>query len=81
MRLRDFVFSKFDNKKNMDNPVNTVKDAAKSALTIKNVLILFFGLLALCAILDMAGLTNAVFQPVTSIKAWQKKRAEKAKTA
>lgn len=62
----------------MDNPVNTVKDAAKSALTVRNVLILLFGLLALCAILDMAGATNAVFQPVTTFKAWQKKRAAKA---
>lgn len=63
----------------MDNPVTSVKEAAKSALTVKNVLVLLFGLLILCAILDVAGLTQAVFQPVTSFKAWNKKRADDAK--
>lgn len=65
----------------MDNPINTVKDAAKSALTLKNVLMLLFGLVALCAVLDLAGWTQAVFQPVTFFKAWSKKRAADAKTA
>lgn len=65
----------------MDNPVTSVKDAAKSALTVKNVLVLLFGLLVLCAILDVAGMTNAVFQPVTTFKAWQKKRANKTAAA
>ena len=65
----------------MDNPITAVKDAAKSALTVKNVLVLLFGLVALCAVLDMAGWTQAVFQPVTSFKAWNKKRMSDAKTA
>ena len=65
----------------MDNPITAVKDAAKSALTLKNVLMLLFGLVALCAVLDMVGWTQAVFQPVTSFKAWNKKRMADAKSA
>jgi hypothetical protein len=62
----------------MDNPVNTVKSAARSALTFKSVLALLIGLLLLAAIADAAGVWNWLFRPVSTFKTWNAARKSKA---
>lgn len=58
----------------MDNPISTVTSAAKSAISIKSAVGLFFGFLVVAAIMDALGLTQWLLQPVTAAKAWNAKR-------
>jgi hypothetical protein len=53
----------------MANPVSGVMNAAKSNLTPMKVIGLAVGMLAVLAIADAAGITNAVLFPVTTAKA------------
>lgn len=61
----------------MDNPVNQITSAAKSAFTVKNILVLVLGLLAINAVLDLAGVSGWLWQPITTFKAWNAARANK----
>jgi len=61
----------------MDNPVNQITSAAKSAFNLKNILVLVFGLLVINAILDLAGFSAWLWQPVTTFKAWNAARTAK----
>ena len=58
----------------------TVTDAAKSAFTLKNVLLFIFSLLLIFLALDFFGMTGWILQPVTTFKDWNAKRKAKAAT-
>lgn len=62
----------------MENPISTVTGAAKSALTIRNILVLLFGLLALFAVADLLGKTSWITSPVST---WRASRGSKTSAA
>lgn len=58
------------------NPVDQVTSAAKSAFSLKNLLIALFSFVALAAIFDLLGKSEWLFKPFSSAKAkWGKPAA------
>lgn len=60
----------------MENPINQVTSAARSAFSVRNLLIALFSFVALAAIFDFFGKSAWLIQPFTSAKnKWGKRSA------
>ena len=59
----------------MENPISAVTGAVKTAVNPSNFLKTLAGLVIVAVVADLLGLSGWIYQPVTSFKAWQAKKA------